>query len=863
MWRDVRRRTTWRDRRRLGKSLTRSRKLVKWAKLAFFGAIGFFIFLLFVLPLLAFNLPSPDKIVRTQGFSTKILDRNGNLLYDIYASQNRTPVALEDIPLYLRQATISIEDKNFYKHQGFDPLGILRGFTRIFTTGRAQGGSTLTQQLVKNVFLSNDRTIIRKIKEFVLAIQIEKKYTKDQILQMYLNEVPYGGTSWGVGAAAQTYFGKDVKDLNLVECAILAGMPQSPSSYSPYSSTPNAYIQRTKDVLRRMREDGHITKEQEAAATEELPSVQFKPKGTSLSAPHFVQYVQKILEDTYGQAAVEQGGLTVTTTLDIDLQDRAQQIVTDEIAKVEKQHITNGAAVVMNPDTGEILAMVGSKNFFATDYDGQYNVTTAPRQPGSSFKPFTYVTAFKKGYTPATLLMDVATTFPGGVGQPDYNPVDYDGKFVGPIQVRYALANSRNVPAVKMLAMVGIKDVLQTAYDMGITTLPPTSETLSRVGLSLTLGGGEVRLIDMTTAYSAFVNKGYRVNPVAILKVTDVNGKILEDNTPQKGKQVLTEAQAFLIDNILSDNDARTPTFGASSYLNVANVMVKTGTTNDKKDNWTIGGNGNAMVGVWVGNNDNTSMSNVASGVSGASPIWHGIILQALKGKPEITFQPPGDISQASVDSVSGYAAHDNFPSRTEYFIKGTEPAQPDPVHVLLKVCKTDGKLATPSDIASGNYDTKEYFQFKEEDPTAGPGGTNRWQEGILNWLNTQGDARYHPPSDYCGTSNPLNVDFTKPHDHDSNLPIGDMNVAFTANSSSAITQVVLKLGGTNICTFNNGANNYSCNVNFPSKGIYTLEATAMDAANHQSSNKITIGVEGSWSPPPTPTPTPVIIPHP
>ncbi len=852
MWKDRPRHATWRDRRIYGKSLTRSRKLVKWAKVGFFGAVGFFVFLFFVLPLLAFNLPSPDKIVRTQGFSTKILDRNGETLYDIYANQNRTPVALSDIPLYLRQATISIEDKNFYKHQGFDPIGILRGFLRVFTRGRAAGGSTLTQQLVKNVLLTNDRTIVRKIKEFALAIQIEKKYSKDQILQMYLNEAPYGGTSWGVGAAAQTYFGKDVKDLNLVESAILAGMPQSPSAYSPYSSTPTAYVERTKDVLRRMREDGFITKDQEVGAGEALSGFQFQPKGTSLNAPHFVQYVQKILEDTYGQVAVEQGGLTVTTTLDLELQDKAQQIVTDEIAKVEKQHITNGAAVVLNPETGEILGMVGSKNFFAEDYDGQVNVTTSLRQPGSSFKPFTYVTAFKKGYTPATLLMDVPTSFPGGVGQPDYKPVNYDGKFVGPIQVRYALANSRNIPAVKMLAMVGIKDVLQTATDMGIMTLPPTADTLKRVGLSLTLGGGEVRLIDMTAAYSAFVNKGYRVDPVAILKVTDIDGKVLEDNIPQKGKQVLTEGQAFLISSILSDNEARKDTFGVNSYLNIANVMAKTGTTNDKKDNWTIGGNGNVVVGVWVGNNDNSSMLSVASGVSGASPIWHNITVQALKGKSAVTFTPPTGISQVSVDTVSGYGAHDNFPARMEYFIKGTEPTLADPIHMFLKVCKSDGKLATPSDIASGNYDTKEYYQFKEEDPTAGAGSANRWQEGILNWINTQADPKYHPPTEYCGTSNPLNVDFIDPHDHDT-LSTGERTIVFTANSNSAITQVDLKLNGSKICTFNNGANNYSCKVNFPSNGVYTIEAVATDAGNHQSSRTITVGVGQSWDATPTP----------
>lgn len=785
------------------------------------------------------------------------MDRNGQILYDVYANQNRTPENLVDIPLYLRQATISIEDKNFYSHPGFDILGILRGFSRIFTTGRAEGGSTLTQQLVKNALLTDDRTLPRKIKEFVLALEIEKKYKKDQILQMYLNEVPYGGTAWGVGAAAQTYFGKDVKDLNLVECAILAGMPQSPSTYSPYSSTPKAYVQRTKDVLRRMKEDGYITGDQEKSAVAAVPNIIFQQRGAGFKAPHFVQYVQKILEDRYGQAAVEQGGLKVTTTLDLDLQNQAQQIVSDEIAKVMSQHITNGAAVVLNPETGEIIAMVGSKDFNDPGV-GQYNVVTALRQPGSSFKPFTYVTAFKKGYTAATLLMDVPTTFPGGANNPDYIPVNYDNKFVGPIQVRFALANSRNIPAVKMLAMVGIKDVLSTATDMGITTLPPTADTLKKVGLSLTLGGGEIRLIDMADAYSAFVNKGRRVDPISILKVVDANGKVLEDNHPKAGKQVLTEQQAYLIDSILSDNVARSAEFGVNSYLNVPgyNVMVKTGTTNDKKDNWTIGGNDNAMVGVWVGNNDNTSMLNVASGVSGASPIWHKIIVAALANKTKLSFDIPGNIITAQVDLVSGYAAHDGFPGRSETFIKGTEPAGSDPVHVMLKVCKSDGNLANPSDVSAGNYDTKEYFIFKEEDPTAGPGGANKWQEGILNWLNTQGDSRYHPPTSYCGSGNPLDVEFTGPTDQTSSLP-SSIDVTFTANSSSAITQADLKVNGSTSCTFSNGQNSYICHVNFSGNGSYTLTADATDAQGHQSNRVIVIGVGQPWNMTPTPSASP------
>jgi 1A family penicillin-binding protein len=830
-------RPMWRDRIRHRQSIRNSKRLVALAKLAFFGVIIGFVFLFFILPVLAFNLPSPDKIVRQDGFSTKILDRNGSTLYDIYQDKRRTPVELDTIPLYLRQGTIAIEDKNFYGHQGFDPFGMLRGLSRILTRGYAQGGSTLTQQLVKNVLLTSDYSVVRKIKEFVLAVQIERKYSKDEILQMYLNEAPYGGTAYGVESASEIYFGKGVSDLNLVESAILAGMPQRPSAYSPYSSTPKAYVKRTEEVLRRMREDDYINKDQEKEAVSQLESVEFKPRGSDFKAPHFVQYVQKILEERYGEAAVENGGLKVTTTLDLELQEKAQEIVAEEIAKVESQHITNGAAVVVNPETGEILSMVGSKDFNADDYDGQVNVTTSLRQPGSSFKPFTYVTAFKEGYSPSTLLMDVATTFPGGVGQPDYKPVNYDGKFKGPVQVRFALGNSLNIPAVKMLALVGIKDVLKTANDMGITTLEPNNETLKKVGLSLTLGGGEVRLLDMGIAYSGFVNKGYKVDPVAILKVEDINGKVLEEVKPEKKKRVISEEQAFLIADILSDNNARKDTFGTNSLLNISGrkVMVKTGTTNDRRDNWTVGGDGNAMVGVWVGNNDNSEMLNVASGVTGASPIWRRITLEALKGKETKGFDVPDGIVRANVDVISGYRSHDGYPARDEYFIKGSEAGE-DTVHVKLKVCKNDGNLATPGDISSGNYDEKEYFVFKEEDPTGSP---NRWQEGILSWLGGQADTRYHPPRDYCGSSNPVVVEFVSPGDK-SQLG-SSFTIKVKAESTSDIVRVELYIDGSNVRNFDSPPFNYDASG--LSDGIHTIRAMARDANGKESDRTITIGV--------------------
>jgi len=832
----------------------RSKKIALWSRYAFLGVALLLIISFIAIPLFAFNLPSPDKIVRRDGFSTKILDRNGEVLYDIFVDERRTPVELDDIPLFLRQATIAIEDKNFYEHKGFDPTGVFRAVFNIVFRGRIQGGSTLTQQLVKNALLSPERTIFRKIKEFLLSIQIERKYSKDEILKMYLNEVPYGGTAFGVETATETYFGKKVKDLNLVESAILAGLPQRPSAYSPYSSTPDAYIGRTQQVLRRMREDDYITKEQEEAAVDELENVKFQERGASFKAPHFVQYIQKILEDTYGENVVERGGLKVTTTLDLELQESAEDVVKEEIDKVKGLKISNGAVVVLDPETGEILAMVGSRGFNDPDIDGQVNVTTRLRQPGSAIKPITYVTAFKEGYSASSLIMDVPTTFPGGVGQPDYKPVNYDGEYRGPMQFRYTLGNSINVAAVKVLALVGIKDTLQTAYDLGIDSLQPTNEMMNRVGLSLTLGGGEVKLLELTGAYSAFMNGGYKVEPVGILKVEDKDGKVLEEHEPKKGKRAISEEQAYMIFDILSDNSARTEIFGTNSLLNIPgrDIAVKTGTTNDKRDNWTVGGGPQAVVGVWVGNNDNSSMLQVASGVTGASPIWRRIILAALHGKSNVSPETPSRIITAAVDTISGFRAHDGFPSRIEKFIKGTEPGE-DPIHVRLKVCKTDGKLATPSDIAAGNYDEKEYFVFKEEDPTAGSGGTNRWQDGINEWLTSQGDERYHPPSDYCETSNPVNVEFVNPTDRTSNLP-NKFTIEVRADSTGNIVQIELEIDGTKVRTFTGPPFRHEVNL---IDGVHEIRAKAKDDKGNESDRTITIGVNVAWNFSPTPSPTP------
>ena len=443
------------------------------------------------------DLPSPNKLTdRNPMQSTKIYDRKGRLLYNIYGDKNRTLVTLDKIPKYLQDATVSIEDKNFYKHGGFDWLGLLRSVKEIIVDKQLQGGSTLTQQLVKNALLSNERTITRKIKEIILSVQIERRYSKDEILQIYLNEIPYGGTAWGVQAAANQYFGKDVSKLTLTESAVLAGLPQRPSAYSPFGSDPKAYIGRTKDVLRRMREDGYITKDQEQKSLAELPNLAFAPFGSGILAPHFSIYVKKLLEEKYGEQRVLQGGLQVTTSLDLDIQNAVQKIVSDQINSDQGRRLKvgNGAAVVEDSKTGQILALVGSKDYFATDIQGNYDVATQGlRQPGSSLKPFNYVTGFMNGTTPSTLWLDQKTDFGGG-----YTPLNYDSNYFQPGQTRYTLANSLNIPAVEQLAVIGVPKFLDTLKNFGITTLTDPN----KYGLSLTLGGGAIKLYELTNAYA-------------------------------------------------------------------------------------------------------------------------------------------------------------------------------------------------------------------------------------------------------------------------------------------------------------------------------------------------------------------------
>lgn len=648
-----------------------------------FILVGFLVLFAVFYFLILRDLPSPTKLASPTSFpiSTKIYDRNRELLYDIYIEKNRTPVILSEIPDYLKNATLASEDKDFYQHGGFALRGILRAVVNTIFHGKLQGGSTITQQLAKNALLTQDRTIRRKIREAILTVAVETLYSKDKILEMYLNQIPYGGTAYGVGAASQLYFNKSPKDLDLAEAALLAGLPASPTRYSPFGAHPETAKARQEYVLDEMVKDKFISDDEAKKAREE--TLNYATHGQGIKAPHFVMNVKDQLVEKYGQEMVDQGGLRVYTTLDLDIQEFSQTTVASEVAKLQKEKVGNGAVLVTNPATGEILAMVGSKDYFSKDIDGNVNVTTSLRQPGSSIKPLNYALAFeRKILTPATVVLDIPTCF-NVQGQKRYCPDNYDNQFHGPTQVRFALGNSYNIPAVKTLALNGLENFMASASAMGITTFKDPKN----YGLSLTLGGGEVKMTDMAVAFGDFANEGIKKPLYSIQKVEDYTGKTLEEHKTTEGERVLSPETAYLISHILLDNNSRQPMFGASSFLVVKGhpeVSVKTGTTNDRRDNWTIGYTPSYLVVTWVGNNDNTPMSHIASGVTGASPIWNKIIRYILEKQDKENgknFQEwpvkPDKIVGTSICTISGLLPGDSgCTTRFEYFLEGTVPTE-------------------------------------------------------------------------------------------------------------------------------------------------------------------------------------------
>jgi penicillin-binding protein 1C len=644
-------------------------------KYIFIGSIFscVFIFVPAVAFLFVSELPDPGNLsVSYIPKTTKIYDRNGSLLYEIYATQNRTVVKLQDVPKHLRDATIAIEDKDFYSHPGFDLRGIVRALITNIRKEGFQGGSTITQQLIKSAFLTPEPSIIRKIKEVALAFWAERIYTKDQILELYLNYVPYGGTAWGIQAASEIYFGKKAQELTLSESAFLAGLPRAPSVYSPYFGNGSLWKTRQKEVLDAMVRLGYIGKDDaEQASLEELS---FRDPQIPIKAPHFVMYVRKILIDRFGLNEVERGGLQVTTSLDLKTHEKIQEIVAGEVDSNSHLNITNGAALITNPKNGDVLAMIGSKNYFDENYDGNVNLTTSLRQPGSSIKLVTYALALSQGYTEATILDDTPLTIVSE-GEPPYSPVNYDGAFHGKVPLRTAFANSFNVPAVRVAQKLGAKSIKDYGEKLGISSW----KNVTNYGVSITLGGADVRMTDLVTAYGTIANGGERIDLDPILEVKNSYGETIYEKIP-KPIPVVDPGISFILADILSDNNARSTEFGLITPLSIPGrkVSVKTGTTDNKRDNWTVGFTPEVVVGAWVGNNDNTPMNQaLASGITGAAPMWNKIMTLMLN-----------DVATPSATIVPSNVVKKFCLGQDRYFIAGTEntvscrslPTTPTPI---------------------------------------------------------------------------------------------------------------------------------------------------------------------------------------
>lgn len=680
-----------------------------------FGAISIGIFFLWVSTLSLPNIESFNE--RRVGVSTKIFDRTGKIvLFDLNQNTRRTVVTNEEISDFIKKASIAIEDKNFYNHNGVEPLAFARAiWINILHLRFEQGGSTITQQVVKNALLTTDKKISRKIKEWFLAANLERIMTKDEILNIYLNENPYGSNIYGVEEAAQAFFGTNAKSVSLAEAAYIAALPQAPTYYSPYGKHVEALHNRKNIVLGRMFEQNLITQQEYDQAREE--EVTFEPQQyVSIKAPHFVMEVKEYLEETYGTEALASMGLNVVTTIDYDLQQKAEEVVKTHSLKNEKLHnAKNAALVAIDPNTGDILAMVGSRDYFDTSIDGNYNVTTAKRQPGSTFKPIVYAQAFKEGYEPETIVFDLKTEFstycnPDGtpkiIGQTTncYSPVNYDGVYSGPISLRNALAQSKNVPAVKTLYLTGIKDSLRLARDMGLHTIDPNRE----YGLTLVLGGGEVTLLDLTSAYGVFATEGIRHEYRSVIKITDRNNKVLEEKQITENR-VLSEDVAQKITSVLSDNVARTPAFGAASslYFPGKEVAAKTGTTNDYRDVWTVGYTPSIVIGVWGGNNDNSPIQKKVAGAI-IAPMWNEVMKYAIEKYPSKPFNKP-------------------------------IPADTTRLHPMLA-----GQYLVPVEGAFDAFEVHDILYYIDKNNPLGPRNTNPqtdsqfeyWEYAVQNWFN-------------------------------------------------------------------------------------------------------------------------------
>ena len=740
--------------------------------------------LVFVTLLFAYyakDLPDPNKIIdRTIAQSTKIYDRTGEeLLYEISGDQKRTLIELNQIPTHTINATIAIEDKNFYKHGGISLWGIIRGQIVPRLRGKpAQGGSTLTQQLVKNAILTNERKISRKIKEWILSYRIEKKFSKEEILKMYFNEIPYGSNVYGVEAAANYYFGKRANELAIAESAILAALPQAPSYYSPYGSNKDGLIGRQQYIIDLMVEQNHISDEE--AATAKNYELDFKNRITNITAPHFVLYIKEYLANKYGNQMIEQGGLKIITTLDLNAQTAAEEAIADRVERNETQYdATNAALIAIDVQSGQIISMVGSRDYFDDDIDGQVNVTIQLRQPGSSFKPLVYLTGFTRGFTPNSILFDLNTSFKA---EPDnYEPKNYDLEEHGPVSIRKALAGSLNIPAVKMIYLSGVNNVLDMADSLGYSSLTDRS----RFGLSLVLGGGEVKLLEHVNAFAALAREGIWYPYFSILRVEDGEGRVLEEYHRPKGERVADENYVRMLSDVLSDNDARAFAFGEANYLTLSGrpVAAKTGTTDDYRDAWTVGYTPYQIAaGVWVGNNNNSEMKLGAAGGAVAAPIWQSFLNKYLVSKEVKTFTKPIIVNvekpmiggfmeggnSIAIDKFSEKLATEHTPEEAIINKKFSE------IHNILHYIERGDPTGPTPKTPEDNY------QYAS------------WEEPVIKWAEEQNIIAQKPPTDYDDVHLPqdkpsIHIEFPL---NNSKVTSGQVNINVSADAPRGARRV-------------------------------------------------------------------------
>lgn len=778
------------------------------------------------------DLPDPDHLItRRVAQSTQIYDRTGtHLLYEIHGNQRRTVVDLENISKLAQEATVAVEDKYFYQHKGYRVTSVLRAvLANIVKGGKSQGGSTITQQLVKNAILTNEKSYVRKIKELILASEIERRFSKDQILKMYFNEIPYGSTSYGIEAASQGFFGKSAKDLDLAESALLAAIPQSTTYYSPYGTHQTALISRWKLILDLMADQNYITKDQ-AEATKKIDVLKrVIPKREAIIAPHFVFYVRDLLAASYGDDAVDSGGLKVITTLDWDKQQAAEKAIADNIANVEKNGGSNASLVSIDPKTGQVLAMVGSRDYFDVKNEGAINMAITPRQPGSSFKPLVYLASFIKGYTPNTVLYDVNTDFPTPQGP--YSPHNFNFKEYGPVTMRQALDGSLNTPAVKTLYLTGIDRVLDMADAFGYTTL----KDRSRFGLSLVLGAGEVPLLEHAAAYAVFASEGVKYPTASILKVSDAKGNTLQEWQQGIGVRLVDAEMVRNLTDVLQDNASRAFIFGEKNNLTLPDrqVAAKTGTTNDAKDGWTMGYTPSIVGGVWIGNTRATPMKTSAS----ASAIWNQFMRAATKGQPVETFTQPqpittgkpvldGGVSGATrvtIDASTGKLATDLTPPQNR--IERTYNELHD---ILFYVNKDDPRGPVPAD------------------PNADPMYAS-WEAAIQRWAAAKGIVAEKAPTEYDDLHVPGNkpsVSWVNPPDG-STLSSRNVILQTSASSPRPITRVDYIIDG-NTLGSSSGMMNFTLNTVIPEnigRGFHTITATAYNDIGDNASASININL--------------------